>query len=416
MRNKVCIFLNQSLTSGGGYNESVNLVNSISGLIGDTYEIIIVSTLPISEEFKKECAYECLQFKLNNIHRILMYLRRYFLLMLSYVVPGNAKLVSLCKKFLFGKNIIDKFVEKHNISVIHFASPNPLAFFLEETNYSLSVYDLAHITMPYFPELRDNYEFETRHYYYSNVLHKAFCIIVGHDLAKEQLVKYYNIQPEKIILKYFEPSVEIAKRGKVKVTSDNLTKGGPYIFYPAQFWAHKDHIFLLKVIQYVNFDLGFELKLILCGSDKGNKAFVQSEVAKLGINHLVQFLGFVSNDELLSLYKESICVVMPSYIGPAQLPVLEAIELGKLVFIPDREGFRNFYGNFTEYYVPNEIEDLSHKLASLIQNNMNLDIVTKSKPTQPKLSMDQSDFLKYKNKLDDIITITSTYRSIQDND
>ena len=60
--------------------------------------------------------------------------------------------------------------------------------------------------------------------------------------------------------------------------------------------------------------------------------------------------------------------------------------------------------------------DLSHKLASLIQNNMNLDIVTKSKPTQPKLSMDQSDFLKYKNKLDDIIMITSTYRSIQDND
>ena len=401
--------------SGGGYNESVNLVNSISGLIDDTYEIMIVSTLPISEEFREECAYECLQLKITKIHRLLMYLRRLVLLTLSHVVPGNAKLVSLCKKLFFGKNIIDKFVEKHNISVIHFASPNPLAFFVEETNYSLSVYDLAHITMPYFPELRNNYEFETRHHYYSNVLHKAFCIIVGHDLAKDQLVKYYNIQPEKIILKYFEPSVEITKRGKVKVISDNLIKDDPYIFYPAQFWSHKDHIFLLKVIHYVNFDLGIKLKLVLCGSDKGNKAFVQSEVANLGITHLIQFLGFVSNDELLNLYNESSCVVMPSYIGPAQLPVLEAIELGKPVFIPDREGFGKFYGNFAKYYVPNEVEDLAHKLVLLIQNSINLADVINGKCSQPKLSLDQSDFLRYKKKLDDIISITSTYRSVQDN-
>ncbi len=57
-----------------------------------------------------------------------------------------------------------------------------------------------------------------------------------------------------------------------------------------------------------------------------------------------RFAGFVPNDEMPYLYRQSVALVMPSYFGPTNLPPLEAFALGVPVLYPDKAGLREQVG------------------------------------------------------------------------
>ncbi|MEZ4879119.1 MAG: glycosyltransferase [Chitinophagales bacterium] len=91
-----------------------------------------------------------------------------------------------------------------------------------------------------------------------------------------------------------------------------LKKGEIFIHYPAQFWSHKNHYNLLLafkvIIKYPN------LKLILTGSNKGNKAYIINLINHLDLSQKVIDLGFISREELKWLYLNSFGLVMPTFL------------------------------------------------------------------------------------------------------
>ena len=119
---------------------------------------------------------------------------------------------------------------------------------------------------------------------------------------------------------------------------------GPYVFYLAQFWAHKNHIYLLQGLADLRSRYGLDVGAIFVGSDKGNLGYIKKSAVSLGVFDLVKFGGFVSNEEIPVLYKQSVALVMPTYFGPTNLPPLEAFELGVPVLYPDKPGLREQVG------------------------------------------------------------------------
>jgi glycosyltransferase involved in cell wall biosynthesis len=119
----------------------------------------------------------------------------------------------------------------------------------------------------------------------------------------------------------------------------------PYVFYPAQFWAHKNHIYLLQGLADLRLRYGLNLGAIFVGSDKGNLDYIKKSILYLGLVDVVRFGGFVSDQEMLALYKQSLALVMPTYFGPTNLPPLEAFELGIPVLYPDKPGLRDQVGD-----------------------------------------------------------------------
>ena len=119
----------------------------------------------------------------------------------------------------------------------------------------------------------------------------------------------------------------------------------PYVFYPAQFWAHKNHVYLLEGLHALERLYGIRVGAIFSGADKGNRSHVEKCAHKLGLHHRVRYAGFVSNDEILALYRQSVALVMPTYFGPTNLPPLEAFHLGVPVLYPDRAGLRDQVGD-----------------------------------------------------------------------
>jgi glycosyltransferase involved in cell wall biosynthesis len=117
-----------------------------------------------------------------------------------------------------------------------------------------------------------------------------------------------------------------------------------YLLYPAQFWAHKNHVNLLLALKRLN-EQGLRMPLVLVGSNKGNVETVKQCAASLGISDQMRILGFVSVDELVALYRGAFCLVYVSLFGPENLPPLEAFALGCPVIASDVPGSEEQLGD-----------------------------------------------------------------------
>ena len=63
-----------------------------------------------------------------------------------------------------------------------------------------------------------------------------------------------------------------------------------FFFYPAQYWPHKNHIYLVDGLEVALKELKFEISAVFCGSDKGNLNFVQNHlILNYHLNYLLPF-------------------------------------------------------------------------------------------------------------------------------
>lgn len=209
---------------------------------------------------------------------------------------------------------------------------------------------MQHRTCNYFPEYQKGHDYEIRDYIIENAVKRSFKIFVGAEKDKNLLVKFFNAEEGKIIVqpysftlpKLYEQNPDF----DYKKTFDNLnlpTKKRLFI-YPAQFWAHKNHVYLLEGLLILEQRYGIKIAAIFSGSDKGNKGYIKKYARKLNLQDRVRFVGFVKNDEMVEFYRQSIALVMPTYFGPTNLPPLEAFQLGVPVLYPDKPGLRNQVG------------------------------------------------------------------------
>src|SRR5262249_63267 len=145
---------------------------------------------------------------------------------------------------------------------------------------------------------------------------------------REELQHYYHLDAERIlVLPHPTPRFALASDAASDAT---LPVGvtAPYIFYPAQFWPHKNHVNLILSLAILRQRFGIDMKLVLVGSDKGNRAYVERIAREAGVSEAVQFPGFVSRGELIALYRNAVALTYLSFCGPENLPPLEAFALG----------------------------------------------------------------------------------------
>jgi glycosyltransferase involved in cell wall biosynthesis len=189
--------------------------------------------------------------------------------------------------------------------------------------YAVTVWDLAHRLEPAFPEVRTaGWRWDQREAHYSRSLPSAAYVITGAAAARDTIVRCYGVSPARVrVFPLVAPTL----------TADTAIDGPPvappYLFYPAQFWPHKNHVGLLLALQVLREQHNIEMRLVLTGSDKGNLDHVKATARELGLYEQVTFLGFVPSRQLVSLYRHASALIFPSFFGPDNLPPLEAMQL-----------------------------------------------------------------------------------------
>jgi len=217
--------------------------------------------------------------------------------------------------------------------------------------YILNIFDLQHRLQPWFPEVSANGQWEHRESVWADGARRAAAVTVGSQEAKEQLCHFYGVPLDNVwVLPFPTPQkaidISTGKTGappRVDVRSKYGLKRD-FLFYPAQFWPHKNHVNLLHALAILR-QRGREMSLVLTGSDHGNQAYVESIARELNIADLVHFCGFVPYEDILSFYFDARALAYVSFFGPENLPPLEAMALGCPVILSDIPGVRSLHGD-----------------------------------------------------------------------
>jgi glycosyltransferase involved in cell wall biosynthesis len=140
-----------------------------------------------------------------------------------------------------------------------------------------------------------------------------------------------------------------------------------FIHYSAQCWAHKNHYNLICAFRLIA-DKYPSLKLILTGSDNVNTAYIINTIKENNLEDRIINLGFVPLEELKWLYKHSRGLIMPTLLGPTNMPPLEALALGCPVAVSNMPGHREQLGNNAIYFNPLDIEEIKNAIENIINH------------------------------------------------
>lgn len=191
----------------------------------------------------------------------------------------------------------------------------------------VAIHDLMHRYEKQFPEVSANGEFERREYLYSNLCRYAAGILVDSAKGKEQTIESYNADPTHIhVLPYIAPAY--MKNESARPDFDSMYDlPHKFLFYPAQFWEHKNHKAIVRALANLRSKLP-DLKFVFVGSKKNGYESLQSLIRELDLEHMVKFLGYVPDADMPTLYRRARALVMPTYFGPTNIPPLEAFVAG----------------------------------------------------------------------------------------
>jgi glycosyltransferase involved in cell wall biosynthesis len=246
----------------------------------------------------------------------------------------------------------DTILDRHGIDVMgcFFLSRAPL--YVTSRPFITTVYDLCHRERPEFPEVAAAPEFIAREAYFHQTLPRALAVLVSARSLVDRLVRYYGVDPERCITLPFLPGLHArrpAGADDIARVRDKYSLPDNYVFYPAQFWPHKNHIYLLEGLAALATRDGLRPHAVLCGSDFGNQHYIGSTAERLGLTEQIHFLGFVDSADIGALYTGALALVMPTYFGPTNIPPLEALATACPVIYADTPDFRDEFGDSVLY-------------------------------------------------------------------
>jgi glycosyltransferase involved in cell wall biosynthesis len=259
---------------------------------------------------------------------------------------------------------LEKAVIEHRIDLVWFIS-----VWTEKVTvpYIATVWDLAHRVHPYFPEVSvSGWKWKLRERHYRELLPRAACVITGTEAGKKEITTYYQV-PEHLVQVVPFPTPQFALSppapGAAHTGSDDLPDN--YLFYPAQFWPHKNHVGLLLGMKILREKCGLDFHLVLTGSDKGNLCYVREKVEEMGLANRVTFLGFVDTGLLEELYRRAFALVYPTFFGPDNLPPLEAFALGCPVIASNVSGAEEQLGRAALLFDPKNPAEMASRIKEL---------------------------------------------------
>ena len=343
-KKKIGLILPSRPKDGGEHQYAVLAAQCLSERAGKDFDLIVLSGNAFWRKWCKNmeipylgCPYpEPEQWEEDFNYRHPSLARLYY----SYMTPFGRKIreEKIDILFVIQQNI---FVPNYKVKIV------------------VPVHDLMHKYEPDFPEVQMTYE--KREICMKSMAKYASCILTDSKLGKRQFEESYmegRTQKRVVSLPFVAP-------GHVwKAAEEYVAVPDKYVFYPAQFWKHKNHANLVRAIHILKKEIE-DIHLVLVGSEKNYLKEIRKLIAEHGLESHITILGFVSNETITYLYRHAIAMIMPSYFGPTNIPPLEAMTLGCPVAASDKYAMPEQIGNAGLLFNPDSPEEIARCIKSL---------------------------------------------------
>ena len=314
-------------------------------------------------------------------------------------------------KFFFLKNSYS------NSEVDLLIFPTPFSFeFPSKTPYIVAIPDLMHRYYPSFPGYGLG-ERLTRNIVYGYYAKHSVLNVVDSQQGAEDLHKFFGIPKEKIKIIPFIPAEYVYKYKHIdlenmKTLLEKFNLPEKFLFYPAQLWYQKNHLRLIKALSLIKENYGIEIPLVLSGSlseeYQQNYQKIKKLSKELKIENQIVHLGYVSNKEIVALYKKSTALIFPSLIGPTNIPPLEAMVLGTPVVCSNLFGMPEQIGEAGILFDPFDVKDMADKIYKVwIDEDLKKELIKKGYDRAKNFSL-ESYANQWEGVIEEVLKITKT--------
>ncbi|MFA5125910.1 MAG: glycosyltransferase family 1 protein [archaeon] len=279
-------------------------------------------------------------------------------------------------------------LKENKIDLLYFVEPN---FQPVIVPYVASVWDIAHLHVPFFPEMYNNEEWEKRETMYQRYLRKASYVVASTNPSKKLISECYVVPEEKIKV-IPTPIADVFFKNKITNTAVCKKYSLPkdYFLYPAQLWPHKNHISIIQALKRSNQVYKRKIHVAFVGSDKGNRDYLETEANRLGVSNQVHFLGFVPSSDLIDLYKNAVGTLYVTFVNAEGLPPAEAFVLGCPVIASNISCLTDQLSDAAILVNPLDSNELADAMVSLSTNcNLRKSLIKKGTLLAKKLHKEE---------------------------
>ncbi len=262
------------------------------------------------------------------------------------------------------------------LDLMVFPQPHALAF-EAGLPYVLAVHDLQHRLQPEFREVSAGGEWITREYILRHCIANAERILVDSELGREHVLSFYaayGAVRERIDVLPFLPAATLTGAvpdDRKREVRTRLGVPDRFILYPAAFWPHKNHARVIEALEQLRHTRNVSVHAVFCGSrdDDGRAAhfaFLLEMARACGVADQIHVPGYLPDADLAALYASATALVMPTFFGPTNIPVIEAWAHGCPVLTSDIPGIREQVGDAGLLVDPKSVDAIADGIHRLV--------------------------------------------------
>lgn len=268
--------------------------------------------------------------------------------------PANYRHYSFSEQLLFPGQL-----KKHNLDLMHF--PNFNVPVLYKRPFVVTIHDMVHHKISGHKKSRI-----WKYYAYQYIIEKAALqakkIVTVTEAAKDEIIKYLGVPPEKIAVTYEAPATHDIKPVDQSKIKNRYLLSRPYFLFVGTLERKKNVPTLAKAFDLFLNKYKLDMDLVIAGKVDPHYPEVKQQALDIAHRNRLVFTGYVEDDEQAALYQGAYAFVTASLHEGFGLPGLEAMRYGVPVLAANTAVFNEVYDNGAIYFDPLNLEDIAAQM------------------------------------------------------
>jgi len=213
------------------------------------------------------------------------------------------------------------YVESQRFDLVHFPTQAAYRTLLPSI---YQPWDLQHL---HYPQFFSKTEFALRERWYRAYCAQAAFVCVQTEWSKRDVIEKYGLSPDNVVVIRWGSVFDAYATPSPQAKQDTVEKyrlPRQFFFYPAITWPHKNHENISRALHLLKKEQGRTPDVYFTGSSTEFRARLDEIARELGVHEQLHYLGFVSHEELQSMFASATALIFPSKFEGFGLPILEA--------------------------------------------------------------------------------------------
>ena len=232
------------------------------------------------------------------------------------------------------------------------------------------VFTLHDLQERYYPDHFVWWQLAARNQIYRGLLGRASRVICESRHVQSDIVRFFGTPEERTTVLPAPPQPQFLSAlsaERLAAARTRLRLPDEFLFYPAQFWVHKNHLRLIEAFSGVSRELP-DLHLVLTGKQRDDYAAVMEAIGRFYLGKRVLHLGYIEQQDLQAVYQLASALVMPSLFESVSIPIYEAFWMGTPVVASNILGVPEQVGDAGVLFDPTSVPSIRDAILKTLRD------------------------------------------------